>query len=110
MQHGLVILCLLFPSSREPAKAIHPAVHSLDNPTIVFELRVFTGIRLFFAGLDIRLVAAAQYICFQLACFVTIVQTESGFLSRIPRMKGIERIRNQLDVVRIRCSDDQRQR
>ena len=28
----------------------------------------------------------------------------------MPRLKGIERIRNQFDVVRVRCCDDQRQR
>ncbi len=50
-----------------------------------------------------RLVAAALQICFQPACIVTFVQAESEFLPRTTRLKGIERIRNQFDVVRVRC-------
>ena len=57
-----------------------------------------------------RLVAAALEICFQPACIVTFVQAESEFLPRTTRLKGIERIRNQFDVVRVRCCDNQRQR
>ena len=57
-----------------------------------------------------RLVAAALQICFQPACIVTFVQAESEFLPRMTRLKGIERIRNQFDVVRVRCCDNHRQR
>lgn len=44
MQYGLVIFSLLFPSCQNPAKAIHPAMSSFDNPAMGFEVRVFTGI------------------------------------------------------------------
>lgn len=59
MQHGLVIFSLLFSSGQNPAKAIHPAMRPLDDPATGFEVRVFTGGRLLFTGLDMRLVAAA---------------------------------------------------
>lgn len=58
MQHGLVIFCLLFPSSQDTTKMIHPTMSSFDNPAMGFEAGVFTGVRLFFTGLDMRLVAA----------------------------------------------------
>lgn len=109
MQHGLVIFGLLFPSGQDPAKAVHPAMRPFDDPAMGFEVRVFTGVRLLFTGLDMRLVATALQIRFQPARFVTFVQTEPEFLSRTPCLKGIERIRNQFDVVSVRLSDDQRQ-
>lgn len=59
MQHGFVIFGLLFPSDQDPAKAIHPAMSPLDDPTMGSEVRAFTGIRFLFTGLDMRLVAAA---------------------------------------------------
>lgn len=59
MQHGLVIFGLLFPSTQDPAKAIHPAMSPLDNPAMSVKLRVFTGLRLFFTGLGMQLIATA---------------------------------------------------
>ncbi len=59
MQHGLVIFSFLFPPGHYPAKAIHPAMSPLNDPTMGFEVRVFTGVRLLFTGLDMRLVPAA---------------------------------------------------
>lgn len=59
MQHGLVIFDLLFPSGQDPTKAIHPAMSPLNDPAMGFEVRAFTGVTLFFTGLDIRFVAAA---------------------------------------------------
>lgn len=51
MQHGLVIFGLLFPSDQAPAKAIHPAMSPLDAPTMGFEVRIFTAVRLLFTVL-----------------------------------------------------------
>lgn len=109
MQHSLVIFGLLFPSGQNPAKAIHPAMSPLNAPERGFEVPVFTGVRLLFTGLNMWLVTATLQIRFQPSSFVTFVQTEPEF-PRMPRLKGIERIRNQFDVVRVRCCDDQRQR
>lgn len=110
MQHSLVIFGLLFPSGQNPAKAIHPAMSPLNAPERGFEVPVFTGVRLLFTGLNMWLVTATLQIRFQPSSFVTFVQTEPEFPPRMPRLKGIERIRNQFDVVRVRCCDDQRQR
>ena len=59
MQHDLVIFVLLFPSDKDPAKAIHPTVGPLAPPGMGFEVSVFTCFRLLFTGLDMWLVAAA---------------------------------------------------
>ncbi|VEA06530.1 Uncharacterised protein [Salmonella enterica subsp. enterica serovar Sanjuan] len=59
MQHRLIAFGLLFPLGQDPAKAIHPAMSPPDDPATGFEVRVFTGVRLLFTGLDMRLVAAA---------------------------------------------------
>ena len=56
MQHGLVIFDLFILSGQDSAKAIHPTVRSFDDPTMGVEVRVFTGVRLFFTGLNIWLV------------------------------------------------------
>ena len=58
MQDGLVIFGFLFPSGQDSTKAIHPAMLPINYPTMGFELHDFTGIRLLFTGLDVRLVEA----------------------------------------------------
>lgn len=72
-----------------------------------FEVRVFIGIRHLFTGLDMRLVAAALSIGFQPDYIVTFVQAEPEFLSRTPRLKSIECICNQFDVMRVCCCNNQ---
>lgn len=104
MQLGLVIFSLLFPSDQEPAQSIHPAMRPFYDPTVGFDVRIFTSIRFLFTGLDMRLVTSALQICFQPACFVAFVQAD--FFPRTPRLKGIQRI----DVMRVSERYDQRQR
>ncbi|HBX6085203.1 TPA: hypothetical protein MH604_06990 [Klebsiella pneumoniae] len=72
----------------------------IDDLTIGFETLVSL-----IKGLDIRLDAATQP-----ACFVIFFQAESEFLSRMTRLEGFECIRNQFDVMHVRCGDDQLQR
>ena len=72
----------------------------IDDLTIGFETLVSL-----ITGLDMRLDAATQP-----ACFVIFFREESDFFSCMTRPEGFECIRNQFDVMRVRCGDDQRQR
>ena len=83
-----------------PTKAIHPAMSPIDDLTIGFETLVCL-----ITGLDMRLDAATQP-----ASFVIFFLAESEFLSSMTRLEGFECIRNQFDVMPVRCGDDQRQR
>lgn len=71
----------------------------IDDLTIGFETLVSL-----ITGLDMRLDAATQP-----ACFVIFFRAESEFLSCMIRPEGVECIRNQFDVMRVRCCDDQLQ-
>lgn len=109
MLHRLIVFYLLFSTEQSSTKAIHRTMSSFDDPTMSFEVRVFIGIRHLFTGLDMRLVAAALSIGFQPDYIVTFVQAEPEFLSRTPRLKSIECICNQFDVMRVCCCNNQRQ-
>ncbi|CAM6940573.1 hypothetical protein KLQUCK432M_14730 [Klebsiella quasipneumoniae subsp. similipneumoniae] len=81
-------------------KAIHPTMSHIDDLMMGFETLVSV-----ITGLYMRLVAAAHS-----ACFVIFIRAESEFLSHMNRLAGFECIRNQFDVMHVRCCDGQRQR
>lgn len=103
MQHRLIILDFLLPTSQDTTVAIHPTVCSLYNPTVSLKIRVFDGFWLILPWLDMRFIATTFQIRSQPFRFIPFVHAQPEPLAWSARLEGIERIRNQLYVVRI-CS------
>ncbi len=104
MQHCFIILDLLLPTSQDTTGAIHPTVFSL-HPAVGLKIAVFDRLRFFFPRLDMRLIVTTFQIRSQPFRFIPFVHAQPEPLARSARLEGIERIRNQLYVVRI-CSGD----